>query len=90
MQWEKSDWTTTGIKNSMICNGSTIEGSVFHSIVGLGSVVDEGAVVEDCVVLPGAHICRGAKLKKVIVDENYVVPENCEVSGSDDETKVIG
>ncbi len=78
------------VKNSMICNGSIIEGCVVHSIVGLGSVVDEGAVVEDCVVLPGAHICRGAKLKKVIVDENYVVPENCEVSGSDDEIKVIG
>ena len=78
------------VKNSMICNGSIIKGSVFHSIVGLGSVVDEDAVIEDCVILPGAHICKGVKLKKVIVDENYVVPENCEVSGSDDEIKVIG
>ena len=78
------------VRNSLICNGSEIEGTVIHSIIGLGSVVEEGAVVEDSVVLPGVRIQSGAHLRKVIVDENYTVTGGMTVIGSDDDIKVIG
>jgi glucose-1-phosphate adenylyltransferase len=77
------------VKNSMICNGCGIEGTVIHSIVGYGAVIEEGAVVEDSVILPGVRVGKGSHLKKVIVDENYTVAPGSELE-SDGEIKVIG
>ncbi len=75
---------------SLVCNGCDIEGTVKHSIIGSGSVVEAGAVVEDSVILPGVHVGKDAFLKKVIVDENYCIPEGFEAEGKDGDIKVIG
>ncbi len=81
---------TGSVKNSLICNGCGIEGTVVHSIVGFGAVVEEGAVIEDSVILPGVRVCKGSHLKKVIVDENYCVAPGSEICGEDGDIKVIG
>ena len=76
--------------NSLICNGCGIEGTVIHSIVGYGAVIEEGAVVEDSVILPGVRVGKGARLKRVIVDENYSVEAGSQYGSSDSEVQVIG
>jgi glucose-1-phosphate adenylyltransferase len=53
-----------------------------RSVTSSGVQIEESAVVEDCVLLPGARIRRGARLHRVIVDEDVEIPEGCEI-GSD-------
>ena len=57
----------------MISAGATIRGTVVHSIVGPGAVVEEGAVVRDSVVLDGARIGPGVELVNCIVDSGASV-----------------
>ena len=81
---------TGSVINSMVCNGCGIEGTVIHSIIGYGTVIEEGAVVEDSVVLPGVRVGKGAKLRRVIVDENYSVAPGAAFGSADGEIEVIG
>jgi glucose-1-phosphate adenylyltransferase len=62
------------IKDSIIADGSTIDGIVIHSTVGYEAVVAKGARIEDCVIFPGVVIEEGADLKHCIVNRNTVVP----------------
>ena len=58
------------VANSLITEGSTICGSVEHSIVFAGVTVEEGASVQDSVIMPGSIIKRGAVVRRAIVAEN--------------------
>lgn len=48
---------------------------VSHSMLCDGVEVGDGAEVEDCVLMPGAKVDRGARLRRVIVDEGVEIPE---------------
>lgn len=61
------------LEAAMISAGATIRGTVVHSIVGPGAVVEEGAVVRDSVVLDGARIGPGVELVNCIVDSGASV-----------------
>ena len=69
------------IQSSLVTEGSVVNGTVRHSVLFGGSVVEEGAVVEDSVVFPGAVVKKGAKISKAIIGENSVIGENCVVGG---------
>lgn len=58
------------VKDSLICNGCKIEGTVKHSIVGTAAAIGEGSQVKDSIILPGANIGKGCRLTRVIVNEN--------------------
>ncbi|MBQ6426715.1 MAG: glucose-1-phosphate adenylyltransferase [Clostridia bacterium] len=69
------------IRNSLVTEGSVVNGTVRHSVLFGGSVVEDGAFVEDSVVFPGAVIKRGARITKAIIGENSVIGENCVIGG---------
>ena len=48
---------------------------VSHTMLCDGVRVAEGAEIEDCVLMPGSTIGRGARLRRVIVDEGVQIPE---------------
>ena len=59
--------------NSLVSADCQIYGTVLHSVLSGGVIVEEGAVVRDCVVMSGAVIRRDAKLEYTILDERAVV-----------------
>lgn len=78
------------IKNSLLCNGCTVYGSVKHSILGSGAVVGYGTVIEDSIVLPNAIIGRNCKINKAIINEGAVVDDNTVIGDPDGEVVVYG
>ena len=56
------------IRNSIVGDGSEIDGSVSHSVIFSDVHIDKGAVVKDSLVLSGAHIERGAEVVNAIID----------------------
>lgn len=78
------------IKNSLICNGCTVYGSVKHSILGSGATVGYGTVVEDSIVLPNAVIGRNCRINKAIINEGAVVDDNTVIGDPDGKVIVHG
>jgi glucose-1-phosphate adenylyltransferase len=78
------------IKNSLLCNGCTVYGSVNHSILGSGAVVGYGTVIEDSIVLPNAIIGRNCRINKAIINEGAVVDDNTVVGEPDGDVVVYG
>ena len=78
------------VSNSLISNGCRIYGSVRHSILGSGAVIDEGAVVEDSIVLPNAFIGRDCHITRAIVNEGCKVDDRVDVGSKDGDIEVYG
>lgn len=78
------------VKDSLICNGCTVYGSVKHSIIGSGAVIGTGTVVEDSIVLPNAVVGRNCVVKNAIINEGTVMDDNLTIGGADEEVSVYG
>ena len=61
------------VNNSLINQGSTIDGHVKHSVVFANVDIEEGAEVTNSVLLSGVTVKKGAKLNRVIVMEDLVL-----------------
>ena len=73
----------------MICNGCEIEGTVIHSILSPGAVVEAGAVVKDSILLPDSVVGAGAVVERTILNEKAsIAPEA--VIGGPDKITVVG
>lgn len=77
------------IKNSLITDGSYIEGTVINSILSNNVKVEAGAIIEDSVILANVVIKPGTIIKYSIVDENTIIDENCIIGASKDQTDKI-
>ena len=78
------------VSDSLISNGCRIYGSVRHSILGSGAVIDEGAVVEDSIILPNAFVGRDCHITRAIVNEGSKVDDRCDVGSKDGDIEVYG
>lgn len=76
------------VRNSLICNGSTVLGQVHNSIISSEVFVGEGAQVMDSILLPGARVESGARVMRAILGEGAVVEMNA-YFGSLDEAEPI-
>lgn len=70
------------IENSMISEGSTIDGSVDFSVVFSGATIEEGATVNYSIVMPGTVIKSGAVVEYAIVGEDCVIEGGAKVGAS--------
>ena len=66
-------------KSSIIGDGSQIEGSVKHSVLGSNVTVKAGAKVRDSILMNGVVIEEGAVVRKAIIAENTVVGKNAHI-----------
>ena len=57
------------IRNSMVANGSLIEGTVENSVIGRGVEIRKGAVIRNCVILGHTIIGEGVHLECQVVDK---------------------
>ena len=74
--------TNAKIENSMISEGSTIDGSVDFSVVFSGATIEEGATVNYSIVMPGTVIKSGAVVEYAIVGEDCVIEGGAKVGAS--------
>ena len=81
---------TAQIDNCLITEGCEISGSVTHSILSSGVIVEEGAQVIDSVIMPGSVIKKGAVVRRAIVAENAVVSEDAKVGQEEGLIAVVG
>ena len=61
------------VENSLVSEGSRIEGTVKNSILSGGVIVEKGAVVLDSVIMEDVVIKKNAKVYTAIIDANTVV-----------------
>ena len=69
------------IKNSLIADGCTIEGTVENSILFRGVKVGKGSVVKNSVIMQKTIIGSNVKLDSVITDKNVVIRDRRNLSG---------
>ncbi len=70
------------VKNSLIGNGSVIDGIVKNSILARGVKVEKGAVVENCILMQETKVKAGAKICNVIADKNVTIGEDMVIKGT--------
>lgn len=69
------------VSDSLIADGSRIEGTVKNSIIFRGCTIAKDAVVKDSIVLPNSSIGEGVELSYVITDKGVTVRENRKMVG---------
>lgn len=62
-------YDTANVKNSVISNGCSIEGTVENSVVGRGCVIKKGAVVRNSVILAEVEIGEDVLVENQVVDK---------------------
>ncbi len=77
------------ISNAYINQGCVVNGKVVNSVLFTGVVVEAGAEVYDSVLMPYTKIRKGAKVNRIITDENITIGENVKVGGRTGEIELI-
>lgn len=67
------------VENSVVAEGSDIDGSVDFSVIFSGVTVETDATINYSIVMPGAVIKSGATVEYAIVGENTIVESNAHV-----------
>lgn len=80
--------TKAKVENSMLADGSTVDGEVDYSILFANVKIEEGAIVRYSIVMPGAHIKAGADVEYAIIAEDAVIEENARVGLRPEDTPV--
>ena len=70
------------IENSMIAEGSVVDGSIDFSVLFAGVTVEEGAVVNYSIIMPGAVIKAGAVVEYAIIGSDSVIEGGAHIGRS--------
>lgn len=71
------------VKNSLVADGSVIDGTVENSVIFRNVKIGKGAVVKNCVLMQGTQIGENARLEYVCADKDVIIGEGRELKGSD-------
>lgn len=74
----------SSVVNSIIANGSYIEGTVRNCVIGRKVFIGKDSVLENCVILQNGMIEEGVKMNRVITDKGVVIKKNEELKGLED------
>lgn len=73
------------VNRSLLANGCiVIRGTVDHSVLSPGVIVEEGAIVRDSIIMTDTRIQRGAVVERCIIDKHVVVGEGARLGVGDD------
>ncbi|MBR2915977.1 MAG: glucose-1-phosphate adenylyltransferase [Clostridia bacterium] len=73
------------ISNSYVTEGCEISGTVEHSVISAGVIVEEGAVVKDSIIYGGVHIGKDAVVYKAVVGGNTYISPSAKIGCADDD-----
>lgn len=79
----------SSVVNSIVANGSYIEGNLENCIVGRRVHISEGTVLKNCVILQNTIIGPNANMNKVIANKGTIVERNESISGTGDNPVTI-
>lgn len=74
------------IQNSLVSNGSLIEGTVLNSVLSPGVRVGKGSVIRNSVILNDVIIGENVTVNKSIIDKKVTIGRNTEIGYGDDYT----
>lgn len=77
------------VTNSIIGNGSYIEGEVKNCIIGRRVIIQKGAKLENCIILDNSVIGTNVIMSNVIADKNSLIPGNRVVRGTENNPVTI-
>lgn len=69
------------VRNSLIADGCTIEGTVENSVIFRGVHIGKGTTVRNCILLQDTYVGAGVGLNCVISDKNVVIKDGRNLSG---------
>ena len=78
------------VKNSMIADGSVIEGEVENSIIFRNVKVGRGAVIKNSIIMQNTILGENSMLNCIITDKNVVIKDRKVLSGSTNHPFYIG
>lgn len=70
------------VENSMITEGSIVDGAVDFSVISAGVVIEEGATVKYSIIMPGTVIKSGAVVEYAIIGEDSVIESGAKIGMS--------
>lgn len=73
----------SNVSNSIVANGSYIEGTVKNCIIGRRVYVGKGTILKDCVIMQNSIIGDNVEMSKVIADKGTIVNENQNINGTE-------
>lgn len=79
----------SSVVNSIIANGSYIEGTVRNCVIGRKVFIGKDSVLENCVILQNGMIEDGVKMNRVITDKGVVIKKGEELKGLEDNPVTI-
>ena len=71
------------VDTAYITQGASVEGTVKHSVIFTGSVIEEGAKVIDSVLMPGVTVKAGAVVTRALVADGVTIGEGAVVGSAD-------
>ncbi len=74
------------VRSSLICNGCTVRGQVYRSVLSPGVYVSPGAIVRESIIMNDTWIGPGAIVDRCILDKNIVVGAGTYLGWGDDFT----
>jgi glucose-1-phosphate adenylyltransferase len=77
------------IQQSLVSNGSVIEGEIINSVISPGVRIGKGSVVKDSVILNNVIIGDNVIIEKAILDKRVVVGRGTHIGYGDDMTANI-
>lgn len=76
------------ISNTMIGAATVVNGAtVRNSIIRREVMLEEGAQIEECIIMDYVRICRGAHLRRVIVDRHNHIEADARIGFDPDEDR---
>jgi glucose-1-phosphate adenylyltransferase len=79
----------SSVQNSMVANGSQIEGVVENSIIARGVKIGKGSMVKNCIILQKSQIGENCVLDSVILDKDVRIEDDTVIMGSPAKPHVI-
>lgn len=73
-------------RDSLLCNGCVVDGTVVNSVLSPGVRVERGALVSDSVIMNDTVIRAGATVSRCVLDKNIEVGAGAIVGHGDDMT----
>lgn len=70
------------VSDSLVADGTVVEGQVSHCLLFRDVVIGAGAVLENCIVMQGGVIRQDARLRYVLSDKNVKMRENSSLQGA--------
>ena len=76
------------VTNSIISGGCVLDGAaIARSVLSPNVHAAPLSLVEDSVLLDGAHVGRGARIRKAVIDHDVFIPDDCSVGFDLEEDK---